>query len=201
MTYQPPPPPPAAGPPARGQFDPKTVNPLDWAILGIGFLIFIFSFFAYYTWSAGPFSVSTSGWHFSSGTFIGWFAMVFGVAGAVAVALGLFMPTVRLPRSNRLVGLALFAASLLLYVIGLFAMGAGIGIGNHGFSYWLSLILAAGGLVVSLMRVQQTGEQLPGALANLPNIGSYGPQVRSPQAPPAAPPTAPPAAEPPPPLG
>ena len=186
MTFQPPPPPPPAGQP-RPAFDPKTVNPLDWAIMGIGFLLFIFSFFAYYTWSAGPFSVSLNAWHFGGGAFLAWFAMVFGVAAGGAVALGLFMPTVKLPRSNRIVGLGLFAASVLLYVIAIFAHSDFGPNGGHGFGFWLSLILAVGGLVLSLMRVQQTGEQLPGALNNLPNIGAYGPQ--SSQTPP-PPPTA-----------
>jgi len=55
MTFQPPPgdtpppPPPSQwGPPPGGgpaKFDPKTVNNLDWGILGIGALLFIFSFF------------------------------------------------------------------------------------------------------------------------------------------------------------
>src|SRR5262245_34841338 len=88
MTSQPPPPgdqPPAPPPPPPGQwgpppggpagsggsFDPKTVNPLDWAILGIGFLIFIFSFIDFYsgaTITCGGRSADVSGgsesaWH------------------------------------------------------------------------------------------------------------------------------------------
>ena len=62
MTFQPPPPGPPGGPPAPppppgqwgptpaggsrpGAFAPKTVNPLDWALLGIGGVLFLFSFF------------------------------------------------------------------------------------------------------------------------------------------------------------
>jgi hypothetical protein len=207
MTYQPPPPPPPP-PPARnygGQpgpaFDPKSVNPLDWGILGIGAIVFIFSFFDYYSWSLGPFSVSWSAWHFGHGLFIAWFAMVIGVAAAALVALELFMPTVKLQMPNRLAALGLFAISLVLYVIAIFAHSDFGPSGGHGFSFWLSLVLVAAGLVLSLMRVQQTGQQLPGALNNLPNLGAYGPgqhgtppapQAQNPPPPGYQPPGAPP---------
>ena len=58
----PPPPPPGGGygPPASygsgpgpsgtGKFDPKTVNPLDWGVLGAALLALIFSFFAFYAY-------------------------------------------------------------------------------------------------------------------------------------------------------
>jgi hypothetical protein len=47
---------------------------------------------------------------------------------------------------------------------------------GHGFGYWASLIVILAGLVMSLMRLQQTGGKLPGALGNIPNIGNRGPQ-------------------------
>ncbi|HET6877073.1 MAG TPA: hypothetical protein VFH38_06055 [Jatrophihabitans sp.] len=195
MTYQPPqppggtPPPPPSGqwgpPPGGGQpnrstFDPKTVNPLDWAILGIGALLFIFSFFGYYSWSYnfGPYSgsYSFSAWHFGGGTFIAWFAMIIGVIAAVVVAAELFAPGVKLPMAGRSLALGLFALSFILYVIAIFAHSDFGPNGGHGFSFWLSLVLAAAGAVLSLMRLQQTGGQLPGALAGIPNIGQHGPQ-------------------------
>src|SRR5579875_4016049 len=103
MTYQSPPPggtpppppgpPPAGGygPPGRpgGNFDPKTVNPLDWGILGCGVLAFIFSFVSYYTY--GPFSESA--WH----GFFGWFATLVALAGSVVIALDLISPQTPLP--------------------------------------------------------------------------------------------------------
>lgn len=196
MTFQPPPPPPGGNPPPppppppgqwgpppgggypqqRPGFDPKTVNPLDWGILGLGFLLFIFSFFDYYSWDYGFGSITFSAWHTSGGTWVAWLAMAIGVIAALVVAVALFMPTVNLPMGARLLSLGLFALSFLLYIIAIFAhsdFGPG---GGHGFSFWISLIFAAGGVVLSLMRAQQTGTQLPGALANLPNIGARGPQ-------------------------
>jgi uncharacterized membrane protein YidH (DUF202 family) len=189
MTFQPPPPggnPPAPPPPPPGQwgppptgpsrpgggFDPKTVNPLDWAILGISFLILIpFSFFGYYSFGAGGFSVSYGAWHTTGGTFLAWLAMIIGFLAGVPVALELFMPAFKLPIPSRLLSLYMFAASFILYIIAIFAHDDFGPDGGHGFSFWLSMILVLAGSVLSLMRMQQTGAQLPGPLANIPTIG------------------------------
>ncbi|MGH8961539.1 MAG: hypothetical protein ACRDWT_10065 [Jatrophihabitantaceae bacterium] len=229
MTFQPPPPPPppagpppggpppgAWGPPGRpGQpFDPKSVNQLDWGILGAGVLAFIFSFVSYYTVtvSGGGFSAtgSENAWH----GFFGWFAMFCALAGSALVAMVLFAPQVKLPVPARLAGLGLYTVATLCVILALFVFpggsysGPGIDEG-HGFGYWISLIVIIAGLVLSLMRFQQTGGQLPGALANMPTIGGhrpggpagpppgYAPPVQSPpqaQGPPAgyAPPPPPP---------
>ena len=189
----PPPPPPGAwGPPPGGQsgFDPKTVNPLDWALLGIGAILFLFSFFQYYTVDYGGISVSDGGWHFGSGSFIGWFGFIAGFAAAVIVALGIFMPAFKLPVPNYVAAVGLFALSTVFYILGFFIIGpddsACLGSSRcedavdnafgFGFSYWLSLIAVIAGAVIALMRAQQTGAPLPGALGSLPNIGSRGPQ-------------------------
>ncbi|MDT4987746.1 MAG: hypothetical protein QOI74_1840 [Micromonosporaceae bacterium] len=200
MTFQPPPPPPGGNPPPppppgqwgpppgggypapQGGFDPKTLNPLDWGILGAGLLAFIFSLFDYYTVSVsgGGFSVSdsASAWH----GFFGWFAALLAVVGAALVALDLFAPQVKLPIATRLAGLAAFALATLCVIIALFVIPDG-GADNipgvdtgHGFGYWASLIVIIAGLVLSLMRLQQTGGKLPGALGNMPNLGARGPQ-------------------------
>jgi hypothetical protein len=168
------------------------VNPLDWGILGIGLLTFIFSFVSFYSGgevTCGGRSASFSGgsasaWHeVFGGGFFAWFAMLFAVVGAVLVALDLFMPQVKLPIATRLAGLGLFAAAALFEIIAIFVTpgadsgftGCSVSIG-HGFGFWASLILILGGLVLSLMRAQQTGTALPGPLANIPNIGAKGPQ-------------------------
>jgi hypothetical protein len=200
MTFQPPPPPPGnppapppppsgqwgpppgAGQPApKGAFDPKTVNPLDWGILGAGLLAFIFSLFDYYTvtvsFSGASASASASAWH----GFFGWFAALLAVVGAALIAMDLFAPQIKLPIATRLAGLAAFALATLCVILALFVFpggnysGPGVDEG-HGFGYWASLIVIIAGLVLSLMRLQQTGGKLPGALANMPNIGARGPQ-------------------------
>src|SRR3954463_9531566 len=110
MTFQPPPPPPGGNPPPppppgqwgpppgggypapQGGFDPKTVNSLDWGIIGAGVLAFIFSLFDYYTIevSFGGFSSSgsASAWH----GFFGWVAALLAVGGAGPGAGGVVSP-------------------------------------------------------------------------------------------------------------
>jgi len=173
------PPTPPAGRPYGTPFDPKSINPYDWAILGIGLLLFIFSFFSYWTAKAsfGGYSVSasTGGWHFSDLTFFSWFAFLFGFAAAVVVALGLFVPTVKLPVPTYVAALGLFALSFVLYLIGSFAAGpdvSGTGVSfGPGFSQILSIILVFIGFGLALLRAQQTSTVLPGPLAKIPKIG------------------------------
>jgi hypothetical protein len=198
MTFQPPPPPPGGNPPpppppppgqwgpppgggypnSQGSFDPKSVNQLDWAILGVGFLIFIFSFFDWYTVSVrGIGSGGESAWH----GFFGWFAVFLAIVGSVLVGLELFMPQVKLPIANRLAALAAYAVATLCAILALFVYPGNVpdinGIDRgHGFGYWADLILIIAGTVLTLMRLQQTGGKLPGPLANMPNIGAKGPQ-------------------------
>src|SRR3954454_23952366 len=110
MTFQPPPgdtPPPPPPPPgqwgpppgggAPGKFDPKSVNTLDWGILGAGVLAFLFSFIDFYDGgsvdcgSRGSVDIGNTGsataWHdIVGGGFFAWFAMLFALAGAVLVA-------------------------------------------------------------------------------------------------------------------
>ncbi len=206
MTFQPPPPPPGGNPPPppppppgqwgpppgggypspQGGFDPKNVNPLDWGILAAGVLAFIFSLFDYYTVTVsvrgfGGGSASASAWH----GFFGWFAALVALVGAALVAMDLFAPQVKLPIPTRLAGLGAFAIATLCVILALFVFpgntdsvsGPGYSVDEgHGFGYWASLIVIIAGLVLSLMRLQQTGGKLPGALGNIPNIGNKGPQ-------------------------
>lgn len=171
------------GGPARpgGSFDPKTVDPLDWGIIAAGVLAFIFSFVSYYTYSYGPYSASLNAWH----GFFGWFAMLLALVGSAAVALDLFMPHVKLPFPNRLVGLAAYALAVICVILALFVTpgpdlsGTGIDEG-HGFGYWISLIVIIAGAVLSFLRFQRTGGQLPiganrpGGTGRAPG-GGYGP--------------------------
>jgi hypothetical protein len=213
MSFQPPPPPPGGNPPppppppgqwgpqsgggysnSQGGFDAKNVNPLDWGIVAAGVIAFLFSFIDFYDGAdvtAGGRSATVdagtaSAWNdVVGGGFWSWFAMLFAILGAAAVALSLFAPHVKLPISNRLAGLALFAAAALFEIIGIFVtpgdsangFGSSVDVSlNHGIGFWISLLAILAGLVLSLMRMQQTGEALPGPLSNMPNIGAKGPQ-------------------------
>jgi len=162
-------------------FDFSKINPLDWAIVGVGVILFVFSFFGYYSFdypgvsvggtTYGGGSQSFGAWHTDGGTWLAWLAMAIGVIAAVVVALQLFVPSFKLPWPSRLLALGLFTLSFLLYVIAIFAHDDFGPDGGHGFSFWISLVLALVGAVLSLMRLQQTGERLPGFLAALPAIG------------------------------
>lgn len=213
MTFQPPPPPPGDNPPpppppgqwgpgpgGSAPFDPKSVNQLDWGILGAGVLIFIFSFIDFYTYTGkeqcitiagqrscggGGGSVDQSGW---SG-FLSLLAILLVLVGIALIAMELFAPQVKLPIANRVASLGAFALAAVLLIIALFVVpdygGGGPGYDQavdegHGFGYWACLILVLAATVVSLMRVQQTGTKLPGALGNLPDIGSKGPGGHNP---------------------
>lgn len=161
-----PPPAPAdpapAAPAARtGSFDPKSVNPQDWGIIGAGALAFIFSFVSYYTASVGPISASINAWH----GFFGWFAMLCAVAGAGILAATLFAPQVQLPFPTRLATAGLFAVATLCLLLALFVIpgkvsGAGVNYG-HGAGYWISFIVVIVGLVLSVLRLKATGGKLP----------------------------------------
>ena len=190
--------------PARASFDPKSVNQLDWGIMGAGLLAFIFSFVSYYSFSAkncgdlcDSYNLSESAWN----GFFGWFAMLLAVVGSALVALELFMPQVKLPFPNRLIGLGCYAVATLCVILALFVvpdyLGGGPGYDKyvdegHGFGYWISLIVIIAGLVLSLMRFQQGGGKLPGALGGIPNIGGHAPGAHGAGGPAGQPPAGPP---------
>ena len=176
------PPPAWGGVPAgrRTSFDPKAVNPLDWGILGAGVLAFLLSFVVFYSARTSvsfggikqSSSSSASAWHeIFGGGFFGWIAMVLALAGAVVLALTLFMPQMKLPFpiAARLLVLGLFALAascelLAIFIHPDFASGSTAGFSysvGHGFGFWLSLIVILAGAVLSFMRLQQTGGTLP----------------------------------------
>ncbi|MGX7680961.1 hypothetical protein ACSMXN_18905 [Jatrophihabitans sp. DSM 45814] len=153
-------------------FDPKTVSPLDWGIIGAGVLTLLFSFFGYYKYSvkisilgsSQSNSDTFSAWH----GFFGWFAALVAFAAAVLLAAEL-IAKMTLPFPVRLVVLGGFGLALLCTILALFVVpgpsgfsGAGVSFDKgHGFSYWLSLIILIAGTVLSYLRFQQTGGKLP----------------------------------------
>jgi hypothetical protein len=145
-------------------------------------LAFIFSFVSYYSYTVSfkGFGSATGHWSAWHG-FFGWFAMLLALVGSALVAMALFVPHVKLPIANRLGALAAYALAALCVILALFIVpspggysGPGLNKG-HGVGYWLSLIDILAGLVLCLMRAQQTGTALPGALNKMPNIGGGGP--------------------------
>lgn len=201
MTFQPPPPPPSGpptpppgewgpppgqGPSGGGNFDPKSVDKLDWGIIGAGVIAFLFSFISFYSGASGTFEghdVSTdygsaSAWtSIFGGGFFAWFAMVFAVVGAVAIALAIFQPNVKLPISNRLLAVYGFGAGAIFEIIAIFVtpgldtFGGGSASLDHGAGFWISLIVILAGAVLAIMRAQQTNTAMPGPLNKVPKIG------------------------------
>lgn len=175
--------PPAAGnrpggfDPANLQnFDPKTVNPLDWGIIAAGVLAFIFSLFAFYTYSVSisiaglsntSRSTSVSGWH----GFFGWFGALLALIGALLLAAQL-IAKVSLPFPIRTVVLGLFGVAALCLLLALvvvpgYAGSAGSSLfgihvnKGHGFGYWICLLAVLVGTGLSVKRFLDTGGKLP----------------------------------------
>lgn len=176
MTFQPPPPPPGSTPPppppaGPAGFDPKSINTLDWAILGAGVLGFIFSLFGYY--KASAFGYSDTEGAFGDG-FFGWFAALLALAAAAVLAVHLFRPQVSLPVPARVLALILFVIAFICQFITLFINPTDVPdkYFSLGFGFWISFILVIIGTVLSVVRAQQTNTALPGPLKNIPKIGS-----------------------------
>jgi len=174
MSDTPPPPPsgpvpPTSGPPrsaaARFQGPVKAIDGTDLALIGIGVLLFILSFLAYYkyvvTVDLGPLggegsSINISAWH----GFFGWFAVVlalFGIALIVLPLLGIALPA-RVPT----VTYGLFVAAFVSVLLALFVIpGDTSGVGllgmkvdkGHGVAYWLSFVVALVGAVLGGARL------------------------------------------------
>jgi hypothetical protein len=146
----------------------QEAHKFDIGIVVIGIVTFLISFFPYYTYSVhfagvGAGSTSWSAWH----GFFGWFAAV--IALAVAGLLAAHMMGIRVldARMTRLACLVGFAVALLCIILALFVDPSGVDCGGvaacedaldkgHGFAYWLSLILVAGGTALAFLRKDAT---------------------------------------------
>jgi hypothetical protein len=156
-------------------FDPKSLDPLDWGIIAAGLLAFIFSFFSYYTATAkvevAGFKQSFSGhenaWH----GFFGWFGAFVALAAAVVLALHL-IAKISLPFPVRLAVLGGFALSLLCVLLALLIVPidtggvssfGGVKVDKgHGIGFWLSLIVIIAGTALAFKRFSDDGGKLPG---------------------------------------
>jgi hypothetical protein len=155
-------------------FDPKTVSPLDWGIIAAGVVAFIFSLFAFYTYSVSVSiaglsstsgSVSWSAWH----GFFGWFGVLLALVAAILLAAQL-IARVTMPFPVRTVVLALFALATLCELLALFVVpgntgGSGLfGVHvnkGHGFGYWITLIAVIVGTALAAKRFMDTGGKMP----------------------------------------
>jgi len=140
----------------------------------VGVLTFIFSFFTWYTYDekgcgrfGGCITITESAW----GGFLTLLAVLLVLVATTMIALELFMPHVKLPVPNRLIALGCYALAALLTILAIFvipgATFAGVDVpdsavdSGHGFGFWVGLILVLAGAVLTFLRFQQTGGQLP----------------------------------------
>lgn len=141
--------PPAGYPAAPGQpgapasniqFDASKATTNDWAIIGAGLVLFIFSFFGWVRWSTGltgvyNFSVSVGAWNE-----YWWIATVLGVAVSVIVALRVLLgqPLPQIKGMFLALGAALgFVVTLIALIEAFATSGAGPGVG-----IWVCLIVS-----------------------------------------------------------
>lgn len=194
-----PPPPPAP----RASFDPRTVDPLDWAILAGALLALIFSFFHFYSYTPkasdakeicqhlsevpaaqrGTLSdvcngIDNSAWH----GFFGWFGVLLLLVAAVLVALVLFAPQVSLQMPTRLVVLAAAVLGFICVLLALFIVPDGDYQGqtvdtDHNFSgghgFSYWIVLALAVIVTVLCALRF--QQTGGQLRALSRTEGYGP--------------------------
>jgi hypothetical protein len=169
------PPPSGPRPAPRAGFDPAAVKPMDWGILVAGVLALIFSTFDYYTATAkaagNSASDSISAWH----GFFGWFAALLALAAAILLAIHIFAPSAQMPIPIRPFVLGGFLLSLLCITIAGFvtpgakssgdlseALGVRVSIDyGRGAGYYLSLIVILAGVVLSFLRLRESGGTLP----------------------------------------
>jgi len=155
-------------------FDPKAVSPLDWGIIAAGVVAFIFSLFAFYSYSV---SISVAGFSTTSRTvhwsawhgFFGWFAVLLALVAAILLAAEL-IARVTLPFPVRTVVLGLFVVALICLLLALFVIpgntgGSGLFVvkvnKGHGFGYWITLIAVIVGTGLAGKRFMDTGGKLP----------------------------------------
>lgn len=140
----PPPPPPGPGFDANAaaqQF--KSADPLDLVVVGAGVLAFILSFFSWYSASYksefGNYGTTVGAWH----GFFGWFGVVLLLAAGVITALKVLK--IHVPNGEVAV-LATSVLGALCVLLALFIIPGKVSIPGldygHGFSYWITLVLA-----------------------------------------------------------
>ncbi|HEX8095195.1 hypothetical protein [Jatrophihabitans sp.] len=157
------------GPAGLQDFDPKSVDPLDWGIIAAGVVAFIFSTFNYFTYKVEipPFSrtVSVSAWH----GVLAPIATLLAIFAAVLLAAEL-IAKMRLAFPVRLVVLGAFALASLLLLLALFVIPGNTGgfdvLGvkidkGHGIGYWISLLAVLAGTGLAFKRFTDTGGTLP----------------------------------------
>jgi hypothetical protein len=152
-------------------FDPQSVNTLDWLIIAAGAVAFICSSFSYFTYQIEIATFSKKGSISAWNGVLAPTATLLAVSAAVLLAVHVFGKA-QLAFPVRLVVLGAFALASLLLLFALFivpgnsaadaANAVGITIEEgHGFGYWVSLLAVLAGTGLSFKRFTDTGGTLP----------------------------------------
>lgn len=149
-------------------------------LLGSGILLLINSFLPWYHWSAGPISVSASGWN-QLGTLV-WIVLIATLIWEGARIAGVA------PLRGARADLASAAAAGLTLALGVIYVLIRLFDGNLGIGFWLGVLLL---IVFGLATVQLF--QAGGGQDAVREVQAEAAQRRAPQQPPAAPPATPPA--------
>jgi len=194
------PPPPGYGPPPPGypQRPPRSapvVDPNDWALMAISLVVFIFSFFEFYTYDpkgGGCCGVTNSAWH----GFLGWAAVLLILIAGIGVAAAVFAPRPMSRIPVRLIAVILAVFALLFLFIAIFVIPDGEYEGatissdatdsGHGFSFWIVMVLAVVFLALCVVRYHRTGGSFARVAENMRARAQsgQGPQYGPPHGPP-----------------
>lgn len=146
--------------------DMRSMPRIDLALIGLGVLVFIASFFPWYGYNFnfggfGSGSASINSWH--SWAVLALLLLLAGtVVAAVLIFAGANLP--RLPVSWNFVVLALIALGTLIYIIRTFTLDTASGDGGSVGLKWgayVVMIFALAQTVVAFLRLRESGEAMP----------------------------------------
>jgi hypothetical protein len=180
-------------------FDPKTVKPNDWGVLGGAAAIFIVSLIpSYVTFELGGVSFPGVPSGVNAWQSYATLGLLFLFAAGVIVALRVFA-IATLPEIG--VGWAMITTALaglgaFLVILRAFTYSGGLGSVSVGWSGYLLMLLAIATTVFAALNFRESGETAPWADRGASGAAGAPPNAPPPNAPPsnAPPPTAPPPA-------
>jgi len=139
----------------------------EQVLSGAGILLFIASFFPWYSYSFGGFdggSYSASAWSYPSG-FMDWFPMLLLLVYGIVLALPAFgvavnAPVLATPANRAFIGLVLSAFAVLLFAIQGLTYPSFDGVGGPSWGYFVGLIVALAAGAQSYRGFTQAGGSL-----------------------------------------
>ncbi|HXY45043.1 MAG TPA: hypothetical protein VEH29_12725 [Acidimicrobiales bacterium] len=165
-------------------FDAKKLSPMDWGVVGGGFLALVSLFLPWWGISSGPFSYSTSGW----GTSWGWLGALLIIAAGVYVLLlrsGVKFPALPVGPGVLVLGTAVLGTVIILLRWLTVPRGSFGAYGGYGtrIGIYIALVAGIGQAVCSFKLFSESGEALPWAAQHptgTPTASGPGPSFGAP---------------------